>query len=325
MGKTTMPTSFGEPDIPLTEALLGLLRNGPRDVGWLAARARARLRDATIDEESVITAVHECTLLVGRPDGAVVRLLDLLEGQVLTHRVSEETAGRVDLWTGLALMPLTAWASVEPLRLASGGGVTAAEFGHQALVGPPGWLPQARPHQLLGIRVRDGRISVDVVDAVTSPQRDHQVRLALTSQYRNEAWWTGDELANRPAALNRAVGYALLQQPDLLGEPGTPLNELLYDALREDDRLNHFRNLRAWEAGDCVSFGVEGMPEALYMELNGRAEKYGMALDQFIILALGHLAWRTPFTDDLGPWESWDVQPEATSTAKLHALPTLDD
>ncbi|MHB1474189.1 MAG: hypothetical protein ACYCV4_11325 [Dermatophilaceae bacterium] len=48
------------------------------------------------------------------------------------------------------------------------------------------------------------------------------------------------------------------------------------------------------------------MPEALDVELRHRAEKYGMSHDQLVIAMLGHLAWRTPFAEDMGPWDAWD-------------------
>ncbi len=45
------------------------------------------------------------------------------------------------------------------------------------------------------------------------------------------------------------------------------------------------------------------MPLMLHRELNLRAQRYGMSFDQYVVAVLGHLAWRTPFADDLGPRE----------------------
>jgi hypothetical protein len=47
------------------------------------------------------------------------------------------------------------------------------------------------------------------------------------------------------------------------------------------------------------------MPEALYIELTRRADVYGMSPDQYVIAVLGHLAWRTPFAEDMEPFEDW--------------------
>lgn len=317
-----MQALLGPVDHRLVDELLDLLRRGPQDVEWLTSRARSRLRDATIDAEAVVTAVTGCTLMVGRPDGSVVRLLDLLDGQILTHRVVHPTSGRRDLWTGLALMPLLAWSSFEPLALATGGTVAPAEFGHSALVGPAGWLPPLPVGQLVGLRVAGGQLCVEEVDPdALGEEADRDVRLALTTHYREEEWWTDDELAVRPGLLNRAIGLSLLERPDLLAAPASPLNELLYDALHEADRLHQFRDQSAWEAGACVDLGIKGMPEYLLGELDRRAARYGMSLDQYLVLALGHLAWRTPFAEDLGPWESWDVEPAPAPAAD--EVPTL--
>jgi hypothetical protein len=89
----------------------------------------------------------------------------------------------------------------------------------------------------------------------------------------------------------------------------------LYEPI--DDRTpNLWRDFMAWRQDNTVSFAIEGVPEALYIELNHRAGRYDMSLDQFIIAMLGHLAWRTPFAEDMGPWEQWD--PEAS-----HVRPQL--
>ena len=308
--KKTIEAMIGDIDHRLKDVLLTLLQDGPQDVEWLSARARRQLQDVRVDEYAVSRAVETCTLLIGRPDGSVVRLVDALDGQVLTHRVTGAHPGRTELWSVLALMPLVACAGQAPLRLASGGEVTTAAFGHSALVGPPGWLPDAAPGQLLGLRLEGGLLSVEVHDAtVISEERDRRVRQVLTTHYRTEEWFAEDELEARPGALNRAIGDGILEDPGLLTSPVTPLNELLYDALHEVDRVSQFRDRQAWEAGDCVTFGISGMPEALCSELSRRAHTYGMSLDQYVILALGHLAWRTPFAEDVGPWESWVPDP----------------
>ena len=129
---------------------LRVLDNGPAEVEWLTERLRSELRDTHIDEKRVTSAVESATVLVGRPDGRVSRLLDLLEGQTLTHRVTAGTVGRTNLWTNLSLQPLHACAVMAPIPLASGGEVRSAQFGHAALVGPPGWLPDVPAGSLLG-------------------------------------------------------------------------------------------------------------------------------------------------------------------------------
>lgn len=69
-----------------------------------------------------------------------------------------------------------------------------------------------------------------------------------------------------------------------------------------------------------VSFSIAGMPDALHMELNSRAHRYGMSLDQYVIAVLGHLAWRTPFAEDMQPWENWDPERTQSSVLKLSSV-----
>lgn len=297
------------PDERLHTVLVELLAHGPQDVGLLTRRARRLLRDPRIDDDATAELVATSALLVGRADGSVIRLLDVLEGQVLTHRVDAAVAGRTDLWTGLALQPLLTWCTVAPIPLASGGSVQVGSFAHPALVGPPGWLPGATPGSLLGFRVVAGELDVAPVadEQLGDLRREVAVRTVLARHYRREQWWSEDDLADRPGELDRALAHALLQDPDLLRVPVAPLDELLHDPLHQGQQDHQFRDMSAWERGEVVSFGVSGMPEALFCEIGQRAAKFGMSADQYIVAALGHLAWRTPFAEDLGPWESWDV------------------
>jgi hypothetical protein len=48
-----------------------------------------------------------------------------------------------------------------------------------------------------------------------------------------------------------------------------------------------------------------------------------MSLDQFVVAVLGHLAWRTPFAEDIGPWEDWvpeEAQPREARVAHLRSV-----
>jgi hypothetical protein len=48
-----------------------------------------------------------------------------------------------------------------------------------------------------------------------------------------------------------------------------------------------------------------------------------MTLDQFVVAILGHLAWRTPFAEDIGPWEDWvpeNARPRAARVAHLRPI-----
>lgn len=108
----------------------------------------------------------------------------------------------------------------------------------------------------------------------------------------------------------RALALALLEAPRLLSRPLPPLDELLYMSLERDGALHYWRD-RAAAVSDAVSFGIDGMPQALYAELNHRATRYGMSFDQYVVAVLGRLAWRTPFAEDMEPRESWDPDRKA--------------
>jgi hypothetical protein len=152
-----------------------------------------------------------------------------------------------------------------------------------------------------GLRVE--RIDADVLPG---PGDEQRVRALLARHYRTERWWSGnDDLESRPAELTRAIGHALLEVPALFASPQRPLNELLYDALQQDQQDHHWRDFNACQQGETVSFCVTGMPGALHSELTRRARHYGMSHDQLMVAMLSHLAWRTPFAEDMEPWESW--------------------
>jgi hypothetical protein len=136
-----------------------------------------------------------------------------------------------------------------------------------------------------------------------------------------ERWYSGtDDLASRPGEMVRALAHAKLEDPDLLSAPHPPLEELLYVALEADRDLHYWRDYAAQKNGTC-SFSVNGMPEALRIEFDRRARRYGMSFDQFVIAVLSHLAWRTPFAEDMEPWDDWDPD---RRRGLLTALPSAD-
>ena len=307
-------TDILEPDV--LSVALRLLSNGPADIEWLTRRLRTQLKDARLTTKHVSATVESATVLVGRPDGRVCRLLDVLEGQTLTHRVTAATGGRTDLWTDLSLLPLHVCALYDPIPLMTGGEIRAAEFGHSALVGPRGWLPEVPAGGLLAVSVEAGRVHLEQLpDGVNaSPEHEQGVRETMARHIRLEGWWSDFGEPNREAELNRAIGNALLEDPTLFATPVSPLIELLHDVLTEHSHRHLFDDTAAWEAGEVVSMSIAGMPESLYGELTRRAHKYGMSFDRFVVATLGHAAWRTPFAEDLGPWEEWD-RPDSVAPA----------
>lgn len=319
----TADAGVAYPEISTT---LRLLERGPVDVHWLARQLRRELHDARFTTEAVIDMVSSCTLLVGRPDGLVCRLLDVLDGHVLTQRMTTRTAGRRILWTDLSLLPLRTWALFEPLRLAGGGEVRAGAFGHDALIGDGHWLPDVPAGGLISLRIESGALSVQSVEEalVAAPAEDRAVRIAVSRHVRAEQWWSSDYgEPDRRAELTRALGHALLENPDLLTTPTTPLIELLHDVLSQQSGRDLLDDSAAADAGDVVSFSIAGMPEQLHGQLSRRADAYEMSMDRYVVLALGHLAWRTPFAEDLTVWQQWDASASPGDVVSLRAsMPT---
>lgn len=132
-----------------------------------------------------------------------------------------------------------------------------------------------------------------------------------------------DEDWVRRALLIQALTLARLEDPALLSTPHAPLDQVLYDPLGPDDRA-HWRDAASWRQVDCVSFSVHGMPAGLDTELRRRAERYGMTFDQFVIAILGHLAWRTPFAEDLEPWDDWVPEDTRRPAAPVTPLRVAD-
>ena len=310
----TEPADISPTDRDLESTALLALADGPLPAHEVANRMRRRFRSRTVDARLVEMLVQRSHLLVGRPDGSVIRLVDLLEGSVLTARIAHSDGSRRDLWTSLALAPLLTWMDAEGLCLTSNEPLAKGAFGHDTIVGPPGWLPALPPGSLVSLTLTGGRVALSPVeDDPLLPARDGgAVRRALSRHYRTPMWWTEDDLAERPYDLTTAVATALVEDPDLLRRPTRPLDELHYIAVRQCAQDHHLRDAAAWGAGACVSFSITGMPEALAGEISRRARHYGMSDDQYAILALGHLCWRSPFAEDLGAGDLGWEPPAAT-------------
>jgi hypothetical protein len=255
--------------------------------------------------ERVMSLAYDGPTLVGLPSGDVSHLVHVFDRCWLTQRVRSSTLGRTDLWVTAALAPLVTALIEAPISLASGAGaVTMSEHLLPAMVGPPGWLPEVPAGGLVALRLVDGRLEVRAVDEPCSPLAMQQdVRELVGRHYMNERWYVEDEDATR-FTLTRALACAVLEVPELLLSPIEPMDELLVDPLHEQHGTL-FRDFAACHQMESVSFSVNAMPVALEKELRRRARLFGMSVDQYVIAVLGHLAWRTPFAEDMEPWEGW--------------------
>jgi hypothetical protein len=303
-----------------------VLDHGPQRVEWLSRRARRQLRDARVDEQAVIAAIVPSTILVPRPDGRIDHALAVLEGNVLTHRVRAPTRDRVDLWLGCGVQPLLNIAAFRPIKLADGTGeVRRSEPGYDALVGPAGWLPAVERFELIGLRIVNRRLRVEVIDedALPPPEAQLRVRRMLASIYTREHFLQDEQsLVTRPAELARAISLALLEDPELFASPYPPLDELLHNPLERELDLDHWRDVAVSQQVETVGFWLDGVPASLSFELNRRARQHGMTEQQLIVAMLSTLAWRTPFAEDMEPYPSWF--PEGLDDKPRGELRSLD-
>jgi hypothetical protein len=317
-----IPENRIEVDHDLHDTLVALvIEHGAQPIEWLTPRARRERRDARVDETATIRVVEASTVLVPTVDGRITWLGDVLDGIVLTQRVRAPLAGRTDLWCGLSMQPLLNVAAFALLPLASGEEVTRLRSGEDVLVGPVGWLPDVPRFGLVGLRWAEGRLSAEPVadEALPGAAEVQAVRAMIAGHYRRERWWRAEEdLESRPGELVRAVTVAKMEDPQLFATPYPPLDEMLYHPLQQDVDEHHWRAFAAAHQNESVSRNLGDIPAALNSELEARARVYGMSFDQFVIAMLGHLAWRTPFAEDVEPYEFWD--PERAGKADLKVL-----
>jgi hypothetical protein len=302
----------------MSESISWHLRlHGPKSVAELCLRFGIdRHPDPEFPDDEILAFFNavddDLRLVLPMADGRLTHVLHVFDAMVLTQRMTAETAKRRDLWAGPSLQPLLDLVREAPLALADGGRLELSQGYGNVILGPPGWLPDAAPGELLAFRLDNGVVSA--FNAGSDLTVDHADLRRARGILASHTSYDGPGDPRRHIDVTQTLAVARLEAPDLLSTPSLPLQELLYEPV--DDRTpDMWRDLMAWRQDNNVSFSLEGVPEALYIELNHRAGRYGMSLDQFIIAVLGHLAWRTPFAEDMGPWESWDPEraPRPTS------------
>lgn len=300
---------------PLGEAPWAAIAARVRKAGALSPQALVRAAGINGTRrkavEQVMSLTYDAPTLVGLPGGDVSHLVHVFDRCWLTQRVRSSTHERTDLWVTSALAPLVTALVESPIPLASGDGAVAmSDHLLPAVVGPPGWLPEVPAGGLVALRLVDGRLEARAMDEPCTPLRAQQeIRELVGRHYMNERWYVEDENATR-FTLTRALASAVLEVPELLRTPIEPMDELLLDPLQEQHR-HLFRDVAACHQMESVSFSLHCMPVALEIELRRRAELFGMSVDQYVIAVLGHLAWRTPFAENMEPWEGWTPPEDA--------------
>lgn len=195
-----MPETPEDFDPTLFEAVTRLARRqGRSTVEWLAAQVRRELKDARITPETIEYVVESNVDVVGRPDGTVSHLLEVIDGSVFTHRVRHRLADRDDLWVNLGLQPLISILLLGPVPLATGGELRLSNYGHDAVIGPAGWLPALDIGDLMGVRFDHGTVRLEEIDPTTlpGPTAEQAARTAIARHYRRERWWDGSDASRR--------------------------------------------------------------------------------------------------------------------------------
>lgn len=273
-----------------------LLEHGPLTLAELHALAveNGVTRAKT---PSSLSASLSASPYVVRPDGRYDVAARLLRGQVFTTRRPSMSDGV--LWTYRDLDPLTA---LPGLPLAAGGAMRPGASAVESWTGPPGWLPDVPPGELLGLRWDGSALHVEAVRAVVdgASERVREVREVLgrhARARRRDSW----SYQPRPS-LTQTVLSALVEEPALFLQPLPPLRELL--PLPED--------LRPQDAGDRDPLRTASIVEvplslSVHEELARRADLLGEQLPAYLCLLLTAAADRlqlpAPRYDRYVPYE----------------------
>lgn len=155
-----------------------------------------------------------------RGDGRWVLTDPLLDGLVLTHRLTAEelAAGEIVHQPDLTIVD---FGTFGPLPLADGGSLATELRGigePMALVGPDGWLDGFEAGQLVALRRSGQEVAVSVVDDITDGAPEIEALAATAGRWIREG--SGEE--ETPLVMD-----ALAADPTLFRKPVPPLSELL--------------------------------------------------------------------------------------------------
>jgi hypothetical protein len=216
------------PDDDIIERAHQILSDdGPLPAGDLYARLSD---DLDIDEEEAAEAVGDdpdLVLLAGERLGVAS---DLVDGTVLAHRVTEAEVEGGLVIADPDLGPLARFLDENGmLRLAGGSAVevfSADDMGigegdGDVLVGPPGWLGDVEPGDLLGFRLNAGEIEL-IPDVAEPPVSD-----LMLAQLR-AAYDRFDDSDGKPVALDELFYEVAAAAPGLVkGAVLPPLSTLV--------------------------------------------------------------------------------------------------
>jgi hypothetical protein len=184
--------------------------------------------------------------LVMLPADLVIHLPTMLEGSVLTHRLTAAEDLDDAIETGVDLSVLLCFE--DGMRLAGGGEVEVETDGRGAglLRGPPGWLEPFEAGTLLAFRCASEVLSVEPVaePAPSARQTIDSARAAYDIEVA-EPWL--------PVAAPDIVAGMLLREPLVFSEPTVPLSELLAEAGLEGRGVEFAHDESVWKMANSVA------------------------------------------------------------------------
>jgi len=175
------------------------------------------------------------------PPDVLVHVPTLMNGAILTHRLTEEERSGGWIATGADLAPLLRWS--DPLVWASGSEVEidTLDDDDALLGGDPGWLEPFAPDTLIGFRIEGNTLALEAVGDPGPP--DATVVEAARAAYQREV--------EEPWLPVRAEEIAVGMQLDdrgILSTPTVPLSELLARAGLEQRGLEFAHEDSVWRA-----------------------------------------------------------------------------
>jgi SEC-C motif len=180
----------------------------------------------------------EPSVMMVSPD-LIVHVPTLLNGEILTHRLTESERSGGMLVTGADLAPLLSLPG--GLLLADGSGVEIDSLGNGVgiLEGPPGWLEHLQSETLVGFRIDGDTLLLESVGELAAPAPS-VVKLARAAYDREvlEPWL--------PVRVDEIVAVMLLEQPGVLSTPTVPLSVLLAESGLEQRGVEFAHEESVW-------------------------------------------------------------------------------
>lgn len=205
----------------LQTAIIELIRErGPMSASDLGSELKAAgVTTAKKPTSAANRALNDGPFFRG-PDGRWSYLVDLLDGVVLTTRVTDDERRDSRLLLDVDVAPLAEF----PVMLTDGRPLDLRWDGARYLTGPEGWLDPSARNGLTAFRLVNGEIELAPVDDADLTD-GRMIARRLTEQLRSFDLGFDDFLPGVPIAF--AVARLRLEAPSALRVPTQPLSGLL--------------------------------------------------------------------------------------------------